>query len=163
MLFSTELMDAHWNSLLSKADSNSRARWIRSLRRSRAGCNCFGRVAPNSMGAAHGLGWQVEHFLVYFGATLILCAAWPRPFVVAGSLIMFSALLEALQGATPDRVPDLTATLRGAGGALSARCWPSSSTKQEPLRQGDRPKKGDAARNIEPVVISEPRWTARAW
>jgi VanZ family protein len=67
-----------------------------------------------------GLGWQVEHFLVYFVTTLVLCLAWRRPFVVAISLMTFSGLLEALQGLTPDRSPDLTAALGGAAGAISA-------------------------------------------
>ena len=54
-----------------------------------------------------GLHWQAEHFLVYFLATSIFCLAWPRPFIVAGVMIAVSALLEALQGPTPDRTPDL--------------------------------------------------------
>ena len=49
------------------------------------------------------LHWQAEHFLVYFLATSIFCLAWPRPFIVAGVMIAVSALLEALQGLTPDR------------------------------------------------------------
>ena len=100
--------------------SNSRPRWIGLCGAVALAAIVLAALLPTQWVPRTGLGWQVEHFLVYFGATLILCAAWPRPFVVAGSLIMFSALLEALQGATPDRVPDLTATLRGAGGALSA-------------------------------------------
>ena|SRR6476661_4263948 len=67
-----------------------------------------------------GLGWQVEDFFVFFATTLVLCIAWRRPYIVAVSLIMFSAILEALQGLTPDRIPDFTAALGGAGGAIFA-------------------------------------------
>jgi hypothetical protein len=47
--------------------------------------------------------------------------AWPRPLIVAGVLTALSALLEILQGLTPDRVPDLPTALSGAGGALLAK------------------------------------------
>ena len=65
-----------------------------------------------------GLGWQVEHFSIYFATTFVLCIAFRRPYVVAISVIMSSAILEALQGLTPDRVPDLTSALCGAAGAI---------------------------------------------
>ena len=67
-----------------------------------------------------GLGWEVEHFLVYFATTFALCIAWRRPFLVAASLMVFSGALEALQNFTPDRTPDLTAAFAGASGAMSA-------------------------------------------
>ena len=67
-----------------------------------------------------GLHWQAEHFLVYFLATSIFCLAWPRPFIGAGVMIAVSALLEALQGPTPDRTPDLPTALSAAAGALTA-------------------------------------------
>ena len=67
-----------------------------------------------------GLGWQVEHFSIYFAMTLVLCIAFRRPHVVAISVIVSSAILEALQGLTPDRVPDLKTALCGAAGAISA-------------------------------------------
>jgi hypothetical protein len=35
-------------------------------------------------------------------------------------MIAFSAMIEALQGLTPDRVPDLPTALSAAGGALTA-------------------------------------------
>jgi hypothetical protein len=31
-----------------------------------------------------GLGWQVEHFVGYFGFTLMFCLVWGRPIVVGG-------------------------------------------------------------------------------
>ena len=66
------------------------------------------------------LGWQLEHFLGYFLATLIVCFAWPRPLLVGAALVVAAALLEGLQALTPDRDPNLFATLCGAGGVLVA-------------------------------------------
>ena len=43
-----------------------------------------------------------------------------RPLLVAVALMMVSLLLEGMQALTPDRHPNLTAALRGAGGALVA-------------------------------------------
>ena len=66
-----------------------------------------------------GLGWQLDHFLGYVVATSIVWLAWPnRPFVVAGLMMVTSALLEALQVFTPDRHADFYAALYGACGAL---------------------------------------------
>ena len=66
------------------------------------------------------LGWQFDHFIGYFGITLFVCIAWPRPLVVGGVLAVFGALLEGLQAFTPDRTANLVAALWGAGGALAA-------------------------------------------
>jgi hypothetical protein len=76
-------------------------------------------LGPADMQIRTGLHWLVEHFLAFSGAALILCLAWPRPVIVAGALMALSALLETLQGLTPDRVPDLPTALSGAGGALA--------------------------------------------
>jgi VanZ family protein len=65
-------------------------------------------------------GWQFDHFIGYFGITLFVCFAWPRPLVVAGVLAAVGALLEGLQAFTPDRTANLEAALCGAGGALAA-------------------------------------------
>jgi hypothetical protein len=67
-----------------------------------------------------GLHWLTEHFLAYFAVTLIICFAWPRPMAVAAWLVPLAVLLEALQGLTPDRVPDLPTALFGAAGVASA-------------------------------------------
>ena len=64
--------------------------------------------------------WAVEHFLAYFAATSIVCLGWPRPFVVAGMLILLAALLEVLQSLQPNHPPNLLAALSGASGALAA-------------------------------------------
>ena len=66
------------------------------------------------------LGWQIDHFLGYFAITLLVCLAWPRPFVVGGVLLAAAFLLEGLQALTPDRSANLEAALWGAGGALVA-------------------------------------------
>jgi VanZ family protein len=66
------------------------------------------------------LGWQFDHFIGYFGITLFICLAWPRPFVVGGVIMAVAALLEALQALTPDRSANLEAALWGAAGALAA-------------------------------------------
>jgi VanZ family protein len=66
------------------------------------------------------LGWQFDHFIGYFGITLFVCFAWPRPFVVGGIVMGVAALLESLQALTPDRSANLEAALWGAGGALVA-------------------------------------------
>ena len=65
-------------------------------------------------------GWQFDHFIGYFGITLFVCLAWPRPLVVGGVLAVFGALLEGLQAFTPDRTANLVAALCGAAGALAA-------------------------------------------
>jgi VanZ family protein len=76
-------------------------------------------LIPANMQIRTGLHWQVEHFLVYFVATAIFCLAW-RPFIFAGVMVAFSALIEASQGLTPDRAPDLPTALAAAAGALTA-------------------------------------------
>jgi hypothetical protein len=77
-------------------------------------------LVPADMQVRTGLHWLVEHFVIFFAATLILCRAWPRPLVVAGWLIPFSALMEAAQALTLDRTPDLPTALFGAAGVASA-------------------------------------------
>ena len=66
------------------------------------------------------LGWQFDHFIGYFGITLFVCIAWPRPLLVGGIIMAVAASLESLQALTPDRSANLEAALWGAGGALAA-------------------------------------------
>ena len=80
----------------------------------------FAHLGPIKWKPRTGLGGHIDHFLGYFAVTSIVCLAWPRPFVVGGALMAFSALLEGLQHLTPDRTPGLLAALFGAGGALAA-------------------------------------------
>ena len=77
-------------------------------------------LGPANWQPRTGLGWQVEHFVGYFGFTLMFCLAWPRPFVVGGALMAAAVLLESLQALTPDRSSNLWAALYGAGGVLAA-------------------------------------------
>ena len=67
-----------------------------------------------------GLHWLVEHFISYFALTVIVCIAWPRPVPVAAVLMVLAGVLEALQGATVDRTPDMLSALSGAAGVLVA-------------------------------------------
>lgn len=67
-----------------------------------------------------GLHWLVEHFISYFALTIIVCLAWPRPVPVALVLMVLAGVLEALQGATVDRTPDMLSALSGAAGVLVA-------------------------------------------
>jgi hypothetical protein len=54
-------------------------------------------LGPANWQPRTGLGWEIDHVFGYFAITLIVCFAWPRPFVVGGALMVFSALLEGLQ------------------------------------------------------------------
>jgi VanZ family protein len=76
-------------------------------------------LGPANWQARTGLGWEIDHFLGYFAITLLVCLAWPRPFVV-GALMAVAALLEGLQALTPDRTSNLFAAFYGASGALAA-------------------------------------------
>ena len=64
--------------------------------------------------------WMLDHFVGYFCLTLLVCSLYRRPFVVAIALMLLAGLLEALQGLTIDRTPDLLSALCGAGGVLTA-------------------------------------------
>ena len=66
------------------------------------------------------LGWKTEHFLGFLIVTFITCVAWPRPLIIGLASMATAGLLEALQGLTPDRVPDFPTAFCGAGGALVA-------------------------------------------
>ncbi len=77
-------------------------------------------LGPDKWVPRTGFGFQIDHFLALFAVTSVVCLAWPRPFLVGGAFMVASALLEWLQGFTPDRTPNLEAALHGAGGALVA-------------------------------------------
>jgi VanZ family protein len=92
-------------------------------------------LLPSTWVPRTGLGWENEHFIVYFAATTILSLASRKPHVIAIALTIFAGVLEACQGLTPDRFPDVTAALSGAAGVISAatlvilfvrakRAWP---------------------------------------
>ncbi len=77
-------------------------------------------LGPGKWTPRTALGFQADHFLGYFALTLLVCLAWPRPFIVGGALMLGGALLEGLQAFVPDRSSNLQAALWGAGGALTA-------------------------------------------
>ena len=80
----------------------------------------FASLAPVGWQMRLGLHWLVEHFLVYFALTTLLCLAWPRPMMVAAVLVPFAVLLEVAQAMTPDRTPDLATALSAASGVSVA-------------------------------------------
>jgi len=77
-------------------------------------------LGPANWQPRSGLGWEVDHFVGYFVLTLMFCLAWPRRLVVAGALIVFAAVLEALQALTPDRWSNPWAAFYSACGVLAA-------------------------------------------
>jgi VanZ family protein len=80
----------------------------------------FIALGPAEWTPRSGLGWEIDHFVGYFAFTLMFCLAWPRPLVVAGALVAFACLLEALQAIPPDRHSNLFAALYSAAGVLAA-------------------------------------------
>jgi len=100
--------------------SHSRSTWIRLC-----GVAVIGLLVISSLSGPFAqprtiLGWQLEHFLGYFAAAVILFAGWPRPFVVTGALVLIAGLMEVLQFFTPNRHPNLEAAIWGAGGVVVA-------------------------------------------
>lgn len=71
----------------------------------------FAALGPAKLQYRTGLGWRFDHFIGYFGLTVIFWLAWPRPFVVAGAFMAAAMVLEVLQALTPDRLCDLEAAL----------------------------------------------------
>ena len=100
------------------AMSFSRAQLIGLLGATAVASLVMGALLPTKWVPRTGLGWEVEHFLIYFATTFALCVALRRPIMVAGSLLLFSGILEAMQNFTPDRTPDLTAAFAGGSGAI---------------------------------------------
>ena len=80
----------------------------------------IGALGPANWTPRTALGWQIDHFLGYFAVTLLVCFAWPWPFVVGGVLMAAAFLLEGLQAFTPDRDANLVAALCGSVGVLAA-------------------------------------------
>jgi hypothetical protein len=76
-------------------------------------------LVPVAWQVRTGLHWLIEHFLAYFAVTIVLCLAWQRPAIVAAGLMTFAVSLEALQGLTADRIPDLPTAFCGAAGVVA--------------------------------------------
>ena len=92
-------------------------------------------LVPVAFQVRLGLHWLIEHFLAYFTVTLLVCLAWPRPFVVAGVLMGVAGVFEALQGLTADRIPDLPTAFCGAAGVLAGALLASLVTVAWQKRQ----------------------------
>ena len=81
----------------------------------------YATLAPEDWQIRLGLHWLIEHFVVFFALTLLVCLIWPRPMLVAAVLLPLAVGLEAAQGLTPDRTPDIgTALAAAAAVALAA-------------------------------------------
>src|SRR5262245_41381206 len=80
----------------------------------------FTGLGPPKWQPRSGLGWRIDHFLGYLVLTLIFCVVWARPIVVAGALIVFAVVLEALQALTTDRSSNAEAAFYSVCGVLAA-------------------------------------------
>lgn len=84
----------------------------------------FAALGPEDWQIRLGLHWLIEHAVVFFALTLLVCFAYPRPMRVALVLVPASIGLEAAQGLTADRTPDVATALvvaaAVAAGALTA-------------------------------------------
>ena len=80
----------------------------------------YATLGPEDWQVRLGLHWLVEHVLVFFTLTVLTCLIWPRPMMVAAVLVPVAVGLEAAQGLTPDRTPDIgTALMAAAAVALA--------------------------------------------
>ncbi len=78
-------------------------------------------LIPADMQIRSGLHWETEHFLVYLLATSVFILAWPgKPLLIGAVLTPLAGGLEALQGLTSDRTPDLPTALAAMAGVLTA-------------------------------------------
>jgi len=77
-------------------------------------------LIPVGLEIRTGLHWLTEHFLIYAAATAMFCVIWPRPWQVAAAFMAMAGVLEALQGLTADRTPDLPTAISGAAGVIVA-------------------------------------------
>ena len=99
--------------------SLSRGQWIGLLGATAVASLAMAALLPTKWVPRTGLGWEVEHFLIYFATTFALCVALRQ--TVPGRGVAFAAsraYLRRLQNFTPDRTPDLTAAFAGGSGAI---------------------------------------------
>lgn len=80
----------------------------------------FATLGPEDWQLRLGLHWLVEHALVFFVLTGLVCLAYPRPLRVALVLVPVAVALEAAQGLTPDRTADAATALVAAAAVASA-------------------------------------------
>ena len=57
--------------------SDSKARLLGLLGVTALAALAMAALLPTKWVPRTGLGWEVEHFFVYFATTLVLCIAWP--------------------------------------------------------------------------------------
>jgi hypothetical protein len=76
-------------------------------------------LGPAKWQPRSGLGWEIDHFAGYLVITIMFCLAWPRPLIVGAGLIVFAAVLEALQAIPPDRSSNVFAALYSASGVIA--------------------------------------------
>ena len=62
----------------------------------------YAALGPADWQIRLGLHWLVEHFLVFFAATVLACVVYPKPMRVAAVLLPIAVGLEVAQGLTPD-------------------------------------------------------------
>ena len=80
----------------------------------------YAALGPADWQLRLGLHWLTEHFLGFFAATVLACAAYPKPMRVVLVLLPVAIGLEAAQALTPDRTPDIATALAAAAGVASA-------------------------------------------
>ena len=81
----------------------------------------FAALGPADWQIRPGLHWLVEHFVVFFALTVLVCLVYPRPMLTAAVLVPVAVGVEMAQGLTPDRTPDIaTALVAAAAVALAA-------------------------------------------
>ena len=81
----------------------------------------FATLGPADWQVRLGLHWLIEHALVFFALTVLVCLAYRRPLSVAAVLVPVAVGLEAAQGLTEDRTADAaTALVAAAAVALAA-------------------------------------------
>ena len=70
--------------------TDSRARLIGLLSVTAAAALTLATLLPTEWIPRTGLGWEDEHFIVYFTTTIVLSLASRRPYVVAIALMIFA-------------------------------------------------------------------------
>jgi len=98
----------------------SRRTWLWLLLAGLSAAILYATLAPADWQFRLGLHWLAEHFLVFFALTVLACLIWPRPMLVATVLLPVAVGLEAAQGLTPDRTPDLGTGLTAAAAVALA-------------------------------------------
>jgi hypothetical protein len=100
--------------------SNNHATDLKTLLRRRIGPACMCRPGPRQLAATLGTGLGDRPLRRLFRHHFGVLHCLPRPFVVAGALIVFAAVLETLQALTPDRWANPWAAFYSACGVMAA-------------------------------------------